>query len=59
MPAGRDGSTHALSADPGALTCFTAAARACRAASIQITEMGTDTGTTFVFSIALAGRRAR
>jgi hypothetical protein len=46
-----DGSTHALSADPGALTCFTAAARNCRAASVEITEMGTDTGTTFVFSI--------
>jgi hypothetical protein len=50
-----DGSTHALSADPGALTCFTAAARDCRAASIEITEMGTDTGTAFVFSIDPGG----
>ena len=50
-----DGSTHALSADPGALTCFTAAARTCRAASIEITQMGTDTGTNFVFAIGPGG----
>jgi len=46
-----DGSTRALSADPGALTCFAAAARGCRAAGIEITEMGTDTGTNFVFTV--------
>ncbi len=50
-----DGGTHALSADPGALACFTAAARTCRAASIEITQMGTDTGTTFVFRIDPGG----
>lgn len=50
-----DDSTHALSADPGALTCFTAAARTCRAASIKVTEMGVDTGTAFVFSIDPGG----
>jgi hypothetical protein len=50
-----NGSTHALSADPGALTCFTAAARACRTASIQITQMGVDTGTNFVFAIGPGG----
>jgi hypothetical protein len=50
-----DSSTHALGADRGALTCFTAAARTCRAASIEITEMGTDAGTTFVFSIDPGG----
>jgi hypothetical protein len=54
-----DGSTQALSADPGALTCFTAAARNCRAASIEITEMGTDTGTTFVFSIDPGGTKCQ
>lgn len=54
-----DGSTHALSADPGALTCFTIAARACKAASIGITEMGTDTGTDFVFSIDPGGTTCR
>ncbi len=30
---------------------FNAAARDCKAAGIEITEMGTDTGTNFVFSI--------
>jgi hypothetical protein len=48
---GLDESTRALSADPGALACFNAAARDCKAAGIEITEMGTDTGTNFVFSI--------
>jgi hypothetical protein len=47
-----DGSTRALSADPGALACIAAAARHCKAAGIEITEMGTDTGTGFVFSIS-------
>jgi hypothetical protein len=50
-----DGGTQALSADPGALTCFAVAARNCKAASIEITEMGIDTGTTFVFSIDPGG----
>lgn len=54
-----DGSTHALSADPGALTCFSAAARHCRAASIEITQMGVDTGTAFVFSIDPGGTRCQ
>lgn len=52
---GLDGSTRALSADPGALACFAAAARDCKAASIDITEMGTDTSTDFVFSIGSGG----
>ena len=50
-----DGSTRALSADPGALACFASAARDCKAAGIGITEMGTDTGTDFVFSIGPGG----
>lgn len=55
-----DGSTRALGADPDALARFTAAARTCRAGGIEITEMGTDTGTTFVFRISTPpGRRAR
>jgi len=45
-----DEGTRALSADPGALACFSAAARDCRAAGIEITETGTGTGTSFVFS---------
>src|ERR1700722_19095669 len=52
---GLDGGTHALSADPGALACFTAAARDCKAASIEITETGIDTGTGFVFSTGPGG----
>jgi hypothetical protein len=52
---GLDGSTHALSADPGALACFTAAARDCKAASIEITETGVDAGTGFVFSVGPGG----
>lgn len=52
---GLDGGTHALSADPGALACFTAAARDCKAASIEITETDIDTGTRFVFSTGPGG----
>ena len=50
--------THLLSADSqlvsasrGALTCFDAAARNCRAASIQVTQLGVDTGTQYVFAV--------
>jgi hypothetical protein len=50
-----DGGTQVLSADPGALACFGAAARGCRFASIELNEMGTDTGTTYVFTIDRGG----
>jgi hypothetical protein len=46
-----DSSTQGLSADPGALGCFSTAARRCSAASIEVTEMGVDTGANYVFTI--------
>jgi len=56
-----DGDTQVLAADPGALTCFGAAARGCRLASIEVNEIGVDTGTTYVFVIGrvLAGRESQ
>ena len=50
-----DRDTQVLAADPGALTCFGAAARACRPASVEVDEMGTDTGTTYLFAIGRGG----
>jgi hypothetical protein len=50
-----DGDTQVLAADPGALTCFGAAARGCRSASIEVDEMGVDTGTTYFFTIERGG----
>lgn len=47
--------TQSLSADPGALRCFGAAARACRTASIEVVEMGVDSGTDHVFTIGPDG----
>jgi len=43
--------TQLFRAAPGALTCFVKAARACKSASIEVTEMGVDTGTVYVFII--------
>ena len=54
-----DGGTRLLGADPGALTCFSAAARKCRPASIEVTEMGVDTGTDYVFTIEPGGTACR
>lgn len=51
--------TQLLSADKGALTCFGIAARHCKAASIAITEMGTDTGSNYVFAIQPGGTACR
>lgn len=45
-------STQVLSADHGSLSCFETAARHCEAGSLAITEMGVDTGTRYVFTIA-------
>jgi hypothetical protein len=46
------GVTQILSqADTGALGCFSTAARGCHAATIEVTEMGTDSGTKYVFEI--------
>lgn len=52
---GVDGNTTIISADAGALTCFDAAARDCRAGSIQIVAEGVDTGVTYVFTIEPGG----
>jgi hypothetical protein len=52
-------STRLLRADRGALTCFTTAARACKAASLDVTQMGVDTGTDWVFAIASGGTPGR
>jgi hypothetical protein len=46
-----DGGTVAFRADRRALACFGAAARPCRPASIELTEMGVDDGTDYVFVI--------
>lgn len=48
--------TEILSAGKTALTCFSAAARACEKASLQVTEMGVDTGTQYVFAITAQGK---
>jgi hypothetical protein len=45
-----DTNAKALSADADTLTCFTAVARRCKAASIRVTEMGVDAGTDYVFT---------
>jgi hypothetical protein len=50
-----NGETQFFRADPGALTCFSAAVRACRAASIRVDAMGVDTGTRYVFTIEPGG----
>jgi hypothetical protein len=47
--------TRILRADPGALACFVRAARECRSASLGVTELGVDTGTDYVFTIAPGG----
>src|SRR5215472_5306605 len=41
--------------DAGALGCFSAAARGCKAASIGLTEMGIDSGASYVFAIRPGG----
>jgi len=53
------GQTHILTADHGALTCFDAAARACRPAILHVTEIGVDTGTDYVFTIKSGGPSCR
>lgn len=53
------GQTQLLGADHGALTCFDAAARACRPASLHVTEFGVDTGTDYTFTIESGGASCR
>jgi hypothetical protein len=50
-----NGQTQLLGADHGALTCFDAAARACKPASLRVTDFGVDTGTDYVFTIESGG----
>jgi hypothetical protein len=45
------GATRLFRADTGALWCFATAARLCQSESIAVTEMGTDTGTKYVFAL--------
>jgi len=45
------GNTQILSADRGALLCFSTAVRRCRSASIEVVDMGVDTGTDFFFTV--------
>ena len=45
------GRTQFLAADPGAPACFVRAARECRSGSLGVTEMGVDTGTSYVFTV--------
>ena len=52
---GVNSDTQVLIADPGALNCFGAAARSCKSASVEVTDMGVDTGTTYVFIIEPGG----
>jgi hypothetical protein len=47
------------SADHGSLACFTAAARACKPASILIVEVQVDTGTDELFGIDRGGQPGR
>jgi hypothetical protein len=54
-----NGQTHLLGADHGALTCFDAAAKSCRPASLHVTEMGVDTGTDYTFTIESGGASCR
>jgi hypothetical protein len=53
---GLSAATRILSADKGALSCFHVAARACKTASIAVTEMGVDTGTNHVFAVEPGGK---
>jgi hypothetical protein len=49
------GSGKPYSQDPGALTCFNAAAQACKPGSIGLHELGADTTTSEVYSIVPGG----
>ena len=53
---GLSATTEMLSADRGALACFHAAAKNCKAASLKVTQMGVDAGTDNVFAIKPGSR---
>ena len=50
-----DSDTQLLGADSGALTCFTTAVQRCMTASIGVTAMGVDAGTSYVFTVVHGG----
>ena len=52
-------STVVTMADPGALTCFYNAARACHPAAVQLVARGVDAGTAYVFKIESVGKSCR
>jgi hypothetical protein len=52
---GLNDNTNILTAGPNTLGCFDAAARDCTSASIEVTDMGVDTGTDYVFRIEPGG----
>lgn len=52
---GLNANTRMLRSDKGALTCFQAAAKSCKTASLAVTEMGVDTGINNVLAIAPSG----
>lgn len=54
-----DASTVVTMADPGALTCFYNAARACHPAAVQIVAQGVDAGTDYVFKVESGGKSCR
>lgn len=51
--------TVVIAADPGALSCFDGAARACDPAALQVVARGIDAGTTYVFRIESGGSACR
>jgi hypothetical protein len=55
---GLSASTQVLLATKGVLSCFSAAAAACKPASIHMTVMGVDAGTNVVFTIDAGGKPA-
>jgi hypothetical protein len=56
---GLNSRTQLLRSDPGALSCFHTAAKACKTAGLAVTEMGVDTGTNDVIIVEPSGTACR
>jgi hypothetical protein len=56
---GLNSRTQLLRSDPGALSCFRTAAKACKAARLAVTEMGVDSGTSDVIIVESSGAACR
>jgi len=56
---GLNSRTQLLRSDPGALSCFRTAAKACKTAGLAVTEMGVDTGTSDVIIVEPSGADCR